>query len=159
MADPRVSIVAADPTSEESTQLLRELSEELGVRYGDAVQGVFEPAGAQSPRSAFVVARWEGQPVGCGALRPYALQEPHIAEIERMFVRPQARGRGVSRSILERLEDLARGFGYTTIRLETGLLQPEAIHLYVKAGYTRIARYGIYKDNSMSACFERKLGA
>ena len=133
--------------------------EELGARYGDSGEGAFEPADAKVARSAFVIARLGGDAVGCGALRPYGVEEPHIAEIKRMYVRPAVRGRGVSRSILAKLEALAREFGYSVIRLETGLLQPEAIHLYVKAGYTRIARYGIYKDNTMSACFEKKLGA
>ena len=75
-----------------------------------------------------------------------------------MYVRLQERGMGVSTEILRKLEESAGTFGYTTVRLETGLLQPEAIHLYVKAGYTRIARYGIYAKNPMSACFQKTLG-
>lgn len=159
MGDNALLVVNADPGGPEATSLTRELSEELGARYGDSGEGAPEPADAQVARSAFVIARLGGDAVGCGALRPYGVEEPHIAEIKRMYVRPAVRGRGVSRSILAKLESLARDFGYSVIRLETGLLQPEAIHLYVKAGYTRIARYGIYKDNTMSACFEKKLGA
>jgi putative acetyltransferase len=159
MGDTALLVLDADPAGPEAMQLVRELSEELGARYRDSGEGAFEPADAKVPRSAFLVAKLEGEPVGCGALRPYGDQEPHVAEIKRMYVKPAVRGRGVSRSILAKLESLARGFGYSVIRLETGLLQPEAIHLYVKAGYTRIARYGIYTQNTMSACFEKKIGA
>ncbi len=159
MTEGALLVVNADPSRPEAVRLLRELSEELGERYGEPGAGATVPERPHEPRSAFVLARMEGEAVGCGALRPYGGAEPHIAEIERMYVNPTARGRGVSRAILAKLESLAKDHGYTIIRLETGLLQPEAIHLYVKAGYTRIGRYGIYKDNTMSACFEKKLGA
>ncbi len=159
MAEGALLVLNADPSSPEAALLLRELAAELGERYGGPAGRGPAPEGTGVPRSAFVLARQEGEAVGCGALRPYGGEERHIAEIERMYVRPAARGRGVSRAILAKLESLAKDFGYTVIRLETGLLQPEAIHLYVKAGYTRIGRYGIYKENTMSACFEKELGA
>ena len=73
-----------------------------------------------------------------------------------MFV-VRRRGRGVGRAILESLEAFAKNFGYRSIRLETGLKQPEAIGLYDTAGYHRAPCYGPYRENSMSVCFEKKL--
>ena len=44
-----------------------------------------------------LIARLNGEPVGCGAIRP---MEASVAEVKRMYVGPQARGRGVGRMIL-----------------------------------------------------------
>ena len=47
-------------------------------------------------------------------------------EIKRMYVVPQARGRGVARELLEALEEEARALGYELARLDTGPRQPHA---------------------------------
>ena len=83
--------------------------------------------------------------------------EPGVGEVKRMYVEPDMRGRGLSRQILQKLEDTAREFGYTTLRLETGLKQPEAIGLYETAGYGRIPPYGHYVNSPHSVCFEKAL--
>jgi ribosomal protein S18 acetylase RimI-like enzyme len=74
-----------------------------------------------------------------------------------MYVLPEFRGRGLSRKILKRLEELAVEKGLATIRLETGNRQPEAIGLYRSAGYVEIPRYGEYAHNPTSVCFEKCL--
>jgi len=157
MAATIVSVAPTDPKSPAAARLLAELSAELGARYEDDGAGAFVPADAAVPRSAFVIAQIEDRPVGCGALVPHDPAQPLIAEIKRMYVKTEERGKHVSTDILRKLEELAGSFGYTAVRLETGLLQPEAIHLYIKSGYTRIARYGQYAKNPMSACFQKKL--
>jgi GNAT superfamily N-acetyltransferase len=90
--------------------------------------------------------------VGCGALRPL---EVGIAEVKRMYVKKEMRGRGISVKILEALENFAKEFGYEKIWLETGIMQPEAIGLYEKAGYKRIISYGCYENNPLSVCYEK----
>ena len=74
-----------------------------------------------------------------------------------MFVEPEARGRGIARLILRKLEELAREFQYDTLILETGNRQPEAIRLYEASGYHRIPRYGRYIHRETSTCFEKRL--
>jgi putative acetyltransferase len=103
----------------------------------------------------FVVARDEtGAVFGCGALR---LMEPGAAEIKRMFTRPEARGRGVGRAVLARLEDEARARGIGLLRLETGTLQPDAHRLYEAAGYRQIPCFGEYAGEPLSRCYERRI--
>src|SRR6185503_16299650 len=97
-----------------------------------------------------------GNPVACGAFRPL---EGNVAEIKRMFVVPDHRGRGYSKAILRELERLARENGYTTVRLETGDRQPEAIGLYQRSGYHRIPNFGIYVEDQRSVCFEKQLSS
>ena len=72
-----------------------------------------------------------------------------VAEVKRMFVRPQARSRGVAGELLAALESAAYGLGYRTARLDTGPKQVHAIRLYEKAGFARIEPYN---DNPF-ACF------
>jgi GNAT superfamily N-acetyltransferase len=81
-----------------------------------------------------------------------------VGEVKRVFVEKDARRQGVARRIMERLETIAAQFGYRALRLETGILQPEAINLYKSAGYRRVRCYGRYVDNPLSVCFEKRLG-
>jgi putative acetyltransferase len=102
-----------------------------------------------------VVARdADGSALGCGALR---LLEPGVAEIKRMYTRPDARGRGIARAVLERLEDEARARGIGVLRLETGPMQPEAHRLYETGGYEPIPAFGAYAGEPLSRCYERRL--
>jgi GNAT superfamily N-acetyltransferase len=84
-----------------------------------------------------------GTTLGCGALRHLGGE---VAEVKRMYVVPEARGRGVSKAILVGLEAAARERGWTTLRLETGPRQPEAVGLYERAGYRPIGAFGAYVD-------------
>ena len=109
------------------------------------------------PDGIFLVVRDDGgRAVGCGGVCRF---DEARAELKRMYVVPEARGRGLGRLLLEALEGEARRLGYTGIVLETGDRQPEALGLYVSAGYERIPCYGIYATRALSMCFEKTLGA
>jgi len=129
---------------------------EVRARYG----GKDEPGAHPSADDVAVVlvARDDaGTALACGALRELP---DGSAEVKRMYVVPAARGRGVSKAVLAGLEDAARGRGWTTLRLETGPLQPEAVGLYRAAGYAEIGAFGEYAgdpDAEGSLYFERVL--
>jgi ribosomal protein S18 acetylase RimI-like enzyme len=101
-----------------------------------------------------VVAWEEGRAVGCGGLVRYDERE---GEIRRMYVAPEARGRGVGRLVLTALEHAARELEYDALRLETGDRQPEALGLYERAGFERIPCYGPYLDDPHSVCLGKRL--
>jgi GNAT superfamily N-acetyltransferase len=109
------------------------------------------------PQGVFLVARRAGEPVGCGAVRAVIDGPPDVAEIKRMFTVPAARGHGISRLLLRRLEAEAADLGYRRLHLETGLRQPEAIRLYESAGYQPIPTYGQYAGDELSLCFGKDL--
>lgn len=108
------------------------------------------------PRGVFLVAWIDGEPAGCGALKPVADQAT-TAEVKRMYTALTARRRGVSRAVLERLEAVADELGYEHLQLETGTEQPEAVALYESHGWHRIPPYGRYKDSPSSVCFGKGL--
>ena len=129
---------------------------EIRARYDGAGEPGTPPSA--SDISVVLLARDDaGTAVGCGALR--ALGDG-VAEVKRMFVARSARGRGVWKAVLAGLEDAARLRGWTTLRLETGPRQPEAVALYTGAGYRSIAAFGGYvgaPDAEDSLFFERVL--
>lgn len=151
-----IIITAERPDEEDSQLLLASLRAELAEKYPDELRGFsHSPNELMIPGAVFLVARRNGKAVGCGAIRPIS---PGVAEVKRMFVVAGERGCGVGRKVLQRLELLAGEMGYSTIRLETGLKQPEAIALYETAGYKSYPCYGPYATNPFSVCFEKKLG-
>jgi GNAT superfamily N-acetyltransferase len=129
---------------------------EIRARYdGKGEPGT--PPSAADVSVVLLVRDDDGTALGCGALR--ALGDG-AAEVKRMYVVPEARGRGVSKAVLRGLEDAARARGWTTLRLETGPRQPEAIGLYTGAGYRPVGPFGAYRGDPAahdSLFFERLL--
>jgi putative acetyltransferase len=158
MTQPQIATISFEqPESQEAKDLIRQLDEDLFRRYPalKAVHGL-HPQDVANPGFSFVIAWVDGCAVGCGALRPL---ETGVGEVKRMFVLPEFRGRGVARRILEALESRACDLGYTSVWLETGIGQPEAISLYKSAGYREFAGWGDYVGNPFSVCFEKLLTA
>jgi GNAT superfamily N-acetyltransferase len=149
--DVRVERVAWDDAD---ARVLRDAQQaELRERYGDDDAG---HAMTGDGIVATVLVRLAGAPVACGALRDVSAGlGAGTGEVKRMYVRPDARGRGLSRRVLAELEDAARAHGCTRLVLETGVLQPEAIGLYLAAGYRPVENYGEYVGVVDSRCFER----
>jgi GNAT superfamily N-acetyltransferase len=95
-----------------------------------------------------------GAAVACGGWRTH---DPDTAEIKRMFVAATARRRGLAARILAELERTAADAGFTTMLLETGDAQPEAIALYTRAGYTPVEHFGYYRDSPRSVSLAKTL--
>jgi GNAT superfamily N-acetyltransferase len=168
----RAGLVVAveDFETPDGRALVTELIAELDVRYeaDDSVgtgnpelEGDWSvrPDQVRPPAGAFVVARLDGTPVGCGAVRPLPFGPPHVAEIKRMYTRPAARRRGVSRAVLAALEDRAAGLGYRRIQLVTGIRQPEAMALYEDVGYRPVAVFGPFAASDFVRCYSKDLAA
>jgi GNAT superfamily N-acetyltransferase len=154
--ETQISIQAADPLGDEATQLLADMRADALRRYGDAIDRSAPPPPNEPlvQRSAFLIARLDGKPVGCAALRPMDVE---IAEVKRMYVTPAVRRRGIARRLVAELENRAIKFGYTILRLETGNRQPEAVALYESCGFRRIALYGCHIGDPLSICLEKRV--
>lgn len=135
-------------------QLIAAVQAEYVVRYGGPDEAPVDPREFAPPDGLFLVGYLEAQPVATGGLRRHAEGE---VEIKRMYVVPEARGRGFSRQMLAALEARARELGANRVVLETGQRQPEAISLYESSGYARIPGFGHYACAPLSISFEKKL--
>ncbi|HEX4689627.1 MAG TPA: GNAT family N-acetyltransferase [Solirubrobacteraceae bacterium] len=103
------------------------------------------------PGGTFLVGYAEdGAPVCCGGVKGLG---DDACEIKRMFVAPDARGRGHARELLAALEDAARRLGYETARLDTGPRQPQAERIYRDSGYEPI---GNFNANPIASFFGEK---
>ena len=132
----------------DARELVAELDQVLGAlyepeqRHGLPIEQVFQP------NVRFFVARIGGRAVGCGAV---ALFDDY-AEVKRMYTREAARGQGVGRALLARLEREARDAAKPVLRLETGTLQAVAI------GLTRAAVSGsVVRSATTPSC--RRIGS
>jgi putative acetyltransferase len=104
------------------------------------------------PNVLFALVRdTSGAPVGCGAI----VIKPEYGEIKRVYVRPQARGLGVARRLMEALEAKAVKSGCRKFMLETGPTQPEALILYERMGYQYCGPFGDYPDDPFSIFMQK----
>lgn len=94
----------------------------------------------------------EERAVGCGAFKKY---EEDTAEIKRMFVLPEARGKGIANMILTEIESWAIEQGFAHFILETSPILHHAIALYTKMGYQFIPNYGQYIGVENSVCMKK----
>ena len=140
-----------------AADLIAAMVAEMATLYGPIdVPGMpsATPADFAPPRGTFLVGfADDGAPVCAGGVKRL---DDDAAEIKRMYVVPAARGRGLARVLLAALEDAALDLGYTTVRLDTGALQPHAQALYESAGYRAI---GNFNANPVAAYWgEKRLG-
>ncbi|SDE60596.1 putative acetyltransferase [Salipiger thiooxidans] len=92
-----------------------------------------------------------GELLGCAALA----RRDGYGEVKSMFVAPEARGIGVARRLLDRLERTAREEGFPLLRLETGDRLAAAVSLYEREGYRRRAAFGSYPESASSLFYEK----
>ncbi|MFD7920758.1 GNAT family N-acetyltransferase [Streptomyces sp. NPDC059740] len=131
------------------------VQQEYARRYGD--EGDVTPLSPhmfRPPNGIYLIAYEDDRPLATGGWRSMAEGEDGYrdgdAEIKRMFVLEEARGQGLARRILGRLESDAREAGRLRMVLETGDQQPEAVALYRSSGYTPVPGFGCYRDQEGS---------
>jgi DNA-binding MarR family transcriptional regulator/GNAT superfamily N-acetyltransferase len=133
-------------------EYFKELAERFEAGFDPGKGGVAEDDDMRPPGGVFLVARLDGRPIGCGG---YKQLDETYGEIKRVWTAPSARGLGVARKIVRRLEETARESGLKALRLDTNKALKEAQAFYRREGYYEIARYS---DNPYAHhWFEKKL--
>ena len=134
-------------THEDAQRLVAEVQAEYVVRYGGEDATPLDPAMFEPPQGAFFVGlprrrtRWRPAPGGCATTSRRSA--PGAPPRSSGCTSPRrARGLGLARRMLARLEDTAAEVGAAAMVLETGTAQPEAMALYESSGYTRIESFG-----------------
>lgn len=92
--------------------------------------------------------------VGCGGFKQF---DSNTAEIKRMFVHPDHRNKGLAKTILQELENLAKEDNYQNYILETSPKLETAISLYLKFGYVLIPNFGQYIGVENSVCLKKRI--
>ncbi|TCQ99165.1 GNAT family N-acetyltransferase [Neorhizobium sp. JUb45] len=143
-----------DPTRPEIAALLQ-AGEEYGASLYPSESNHFLSIDAlKADNVIFVSARDPDQKaIGTAALALF----DGWAELKRMWVIPEARGKGISRLLLNDLENRARTAGATCIRLETGVANIEAIGLYNKAGFSLCGPFANYLPDPLSVFMQKSL--
>lgn len=90
------------------------------------------------PRGVILVARVDGDPAGCVALRRL---EDDVCEMKRLYVKPEFRGTGIGRALAEAVIADARALGYASMKLDTLASMTEANRLYRSLGFKECAPY------------------
>ncbi|MEU9054644.1 GNAT family N-acetyltransferase [Streptomyces sp. NPDC048384] len=147
----------------DAVKLNDQVQAEYGVRYGDDGDATaLDTADFRPPNGLYLIAYDAlGTPVASGGWRAQDENgegnEDGDAELKRMYVIEQMRGRGLARRILAALEDDARAAGRTRMVLETGAKQPEAVALYTSSGYEPCGKFGYYRFHDLSLCYAKAL--
>ena len=157
-------IVPKDPSEPDCCALVEAHWDEMGQLYGDTGPCEFQPEDVMGDGCLFLAVYAGDVIAGCGALRPmlreeegYLPERSREAEVKRVYVKPEFRNQGAARLIMEALHAAAADMGYTILSLETGTLQPYAIQLYRRLGYTDGRPYGKYIDDPRSVFLTLKL--
>jgi putative acetyltransferase len=148
-----ISLLRTDSTHPDFIGLVKQLDQFLADLDGEdhAFYSAFNTI--QSLKHV-VVAYEDGQAIGCGAFK-HLTQES--AEIKRMYVLPDHRGKGIAPLILNELESWAKELKHTSTTLETGKNNPIAVNLYHRLGYETIPNYGQYIGVANSVCMKKFL--
>lgn len=108
----------------------------------------------KKPNVLFVGCRIDGELVASGAAK-IMQDDGNYAEIKRVFVVDDHRGKGLSSQVMCFLETELENRGVSLFRLETGIKQPEALGLYRKLGYLERGPFGSYKADPFSVFMEK----
>jgi DNA-binding MarR family transcriptional regulator/GNAT superfamily N-acetyltransferase len=137
-----VQITSVDPEHPDAQYCLAEYVAELNRRsergFDPSVGATALPDEVRPPAGEFFVAYLHGEAVGCGAVKHHA-DAP--AEIKRMWIAPRARGVGLGRRLLERLEACARAGGARVAHIETSAVLIEALSLYRSTGWVEVPAF------------------
>jgi len=137
-----VQITTLDPEHPDAQYCLAEYVAELNRRsrrgFDPSAGATALPHEVRPPAGEFFVAYLHGEAVGCGAVKHHG---DRSAEIKRMWIAPAARGLGLGRRLLERLEACALAGGARVAHIETSAVLIEALSLYQSAGWVEVPAF------------------
>jgi putative acetyltransferase len=150
----KVVIAPADPREPRVRALIEELDAYQLSLYPAESNHLLDVGTLTQAQMRFFAAAVDGEVLGCGGIWLHA----DYAEVKRVYVSPKARGLGLAKKIMARLEDEARAADMKIARLETGIHQPEALGLYRALGYADRGPFGGYpSDDPLSVFMEKRL--
>jgi len=147
------TVAPESPLTADARALIAASDAEMRAAFPPEECFTFSPEELTAVNTRFYVARRGGVPLGCVAM----VARPGYAEVKRLLVLPEARGLGIGRQLMARLESDARARGLDLIRLETGPALTAAMALYTRLGYRPCPAFGGYPDIATNAFLEKRL--
>lgn len=148
-------IINTDGKNEDFIALCARLDEHLNyIMGGEKQRAVYAPFNTLGEIHDAFVAYEDDKPAGCAAFKRYS---EGVAEVKRVFVRPEYRGKGIARFLMTELTATAKRQGYNALILETGRPLEAAIRLYESIGFEVIENYGQYKSLPDSVCMKKEI--
>ncbi len=151
--DPVIEITAVTVPDDGILEMVEKLDALMNGLYPPESTHLTPPEELSAGTNRFFAVKVDGKLMGCGGFRVVGRD---YAEIKRIFVDPSARGLGLAKALLNRLESESRLLGVLEMKLETGIYQPEAIGLFERCGYTQCPVFGDYPKNDAYSYFMRK---
>ncbi len=151
--DPVIEIIPVTAPDDGILKMVEKLDALMNGLYPPESTHLTPPEELSAGPNRFFAVKVDGKLMGCGGFRVVGRD---YAEIKRIFVDPSARGLGLAKALLNRLESESRLLGVLEMKLETGIFQPEAIGLFERCGYTQCPVFGDYPENDSYSYFMRK---
>lgn len=152
LEETHVFMELADPDSDDGKRVLEQLSATLLRLTGCSGVASFRPEYVASERSCFVIARDPyGKLIGCCALREMSQE---VGEVKRMFAAPHTNS---GAKILGFIEEQARRFGYSQLRLATRRVNQRAMNFYSRQLFVEIKNYDGYSGRDEFICYAKDL--
>jgi putative acetyltransferase len=126
---------------------LLEIIRAARAQYGlaERVDSLLEPADFalfdtySRRRAIYFVALVDGEVAGGAGIAPLAGLDPLTCELQRMYLKPEARGQGVGTRLLEACLDAARRFWFVRCYAETISQMDQALKLYTRLGFAELS--------------------
>jgi putative acetyltransferase len=91
------------------------------------------------PGAEYWIAEEEGAMLGGCGIYPTSGLPPGCAELVKLYVKADARGRGIGKLLMEKCFESAKRLGYKQLYLETLPELDKAVSMYIKAGFTHLS--------------------
>ena len=153
MMDPVIEITAVTTPDDGILEMVEKLDAFMRDLYPPESTHLTPPEELSAGGNRFFAVKVDGVLRGCGGFR---VVDRDYAEIKRIYVDPSARGLGLAKALLNKLESESRLLGLLEMKLETGIYQPDAIGLFERCGYTHCPVFGDYPKNDPNSVFMRK---
>ena len=150
-----VEIVMERPDAADAVALIQEIVRNVASAYPQQSRHGRSPEELAMEAVAFFIIRVNGTAAGCGGIK---LGGDGYGEIKRLYIRPQFRGQGLAKRMMEHLEAYARGHDVCILRLQTGIYQIEAMELYRQSGYLEIPPFSPYQEDPFNRFYEKRIG-
>ncbi|MFG2589390.1 GNAT family N-acetyltransferase [Streptomyces sp. NPDC048438] len=145
----------------DALSLRTRMDAELRPRYApfDALRAGRRPGPPTAGEIAVTWIAYEGaRPLATASLRLLHRNDGEdLHEVKRVYVHDEHRGRGLAMAALDAVEGSARALGVDRLLLQTGKLQPEAMSLYERQGWSRVPCYPPYDTDPFSVCYGKHL--